>query len=126
MNQSTDLPYQLQINSRLHTTKANAPCTNHMMRLLAVVVAFFEFCILPDVGGFLPVSPLSIINECRLAVDDNNDIVSHNISPPHPEDDIEPDTLLSQAYNSLTVKELRDLLRKNGAKVRTGVCVHVL
>jgi len=72
------------------------------------------------------VSPLSIINECRLAVDDNNDIVSHNISPPHPEDDIAPDTLLSQAYNSLTVKELRDLLRKNGAKVRTDVCVHVL
>ena len=96
-----------------------------MMRLLAVVVAFFEFCILPDVGGFLPVSPLSIINECRLAVDDNNDIVSHNISPPHPEDDIEPDTLLSQAYNSLTVKELRDLLRKNGAKVRTDM-THVL
>ena len=92
-----------------------------MMRLLAVMVVFFELCSLPDVSCFLPAAPQSKINECRLAVDDDNyNVVADNCSPPppHPVDDIEPESLLSQAYSSLTVKELRDLLRKKGAKVR--------
>ncbi|KAL7539038.1 hypothetical protein ACHAXR_011767 [Thalassiosira sp. AJA248-18] len=38
-------------------------------------------------------------------------------SPAPPEDDIDSNSLLSQAYTTLTVDQLRDLLRQNGAKV---------
>lgn len=37
--------------------------------------------------------------------------------PTQPEGDIDTNDLLSQAYMTLTVKELRDLLRQNGAKI---------
>ena len=52
-----------------------------------------------------------------LAADDVSDQYETQHYPTLSEDDIDADSLLFQAYATLTVKELRDLLRENGAKV---------
>ncbi|KAL9182010.1 hypothetical protein ACHAXT_012353 [Thalassiosira profunda] len=76
-------------------------------------------------GGFLlPVSPItarcSHASGCVLALStekDDNDASATTGSPSVPECDIDECDLLSQAYQILTVKQLRDILREKGAKV---------
>eukprot|EP00579_Thalassiosira_antarctica_P031896 CAMPEP_0202002114 /NCGR_PEP_ID=MMETSP0905-20130828/8046_1 /ASSEMBLY_ACC=CAM_ASM_000554 /TAXON_ID=420261 /ORGANISM="Thalassiosira antarctica, Strain CCMP982" /LENGTH=571 /DNA_ID=CAMNT_0048558941 /DNA_START=66 /DNA_END=1781 /DNA_ORIENTATION=+ len=68
--------------------------------------------------GFLAGSSSPII-DCRSRMPKS--IITLSVfdkeSPPQPKSDIDTNALLSQAYKSLTVQQLRDLLRQKGAKV---------